>query len=70
MLLPGGWLGVMTEFCQPARPFSSWHYLRDPTHVCFYSENTMRWLARRHGWSLEVPRANVVLFRKGRTDNP
>lgn len=58
----GGLLGVMTRFYGHEAPFESWWYRRDPTHVCFYAEPTMRWIARRHGWSVEFPRAHVALF--------
>ncbi len=64
LLLPGGLLGVMTEMVDDHRDFSSWSYARDPTHVCFYHERTMHWIARRRGWSLERPAVSVVMFLK------
>ncbi|HEX2092860.1 MAG TPA: class I SAM-dependent methyltransferase [Longimicrobiaceae bacterium] len=64
MLRPGGWLGVMTELFTGERAFGEWRYARDPTHVCFYRPETVEWIAARHGWALEVPGRNVVLFRK------
>ena len=65
LLRPGGWLGVMTTMRDDARAFADWWYVRDPTHVCFYRPRTMQWIARAHGWGLELPRENVALFRKG-----
>ena len=62
MLRPGGTLGVMTRFYGDEAPFESWWYTRDPTHVCFYAGDTMRWIGARHGWGVEFPAANVVLF--------
>lgn len=64
---PGGWLGVMTKFVPVDRPFGQWHYLRDPTHVSFYSTDTLQWIARSYGWSLIVPRDDVALFHVPRT---
>lgn len=64
MLRPRGWLGVMTEMLDDARDFASWRYARDPTHVCFYAAETMRWIADAHGWRMEAPARNVVLFQK------
>jgi SAM-dependent methyltransferase len=62
-LLPrGGLLGVMTRFHGHEAPFADWWYRRDPTHVCFYDETTMRWIAARHGWRLELPRPHVAIF--------
>jgi hypothetical protein len=62
LVQPGGLIGVMTTFRNPAEPFGEWWYARDPTHVCFYSEATMRWIAARFGWALELPAENIVLF--------
>lgn len=64
LLRPGGWLGVMTEMWREGRAFDDWHYVRDPTHVCFYRPETMAWIARRYGWTLDVPHPNVALFGK------
>jgi SAM-dependent methyltransferase len=64
LLRPGGWLGVMTEPLDDARDFAGWRYARDPTHVCFYAEETLRWIAERFGWEMEVRARGVVLFRK------
>lgn len=64
LLRGGGWLGVMTTLRTPERPFEDWWYVRDYTHVCFYSARTMEWIAKRYGWALERPHPNVALFGK------
>jgi len=64
LLRPGGWLGIMTQTREPARPFHAWHYVQDPTHVCFYHEATFAWIASAYGWTLELPAKNVALFHK------
>ncbi|WP_203142570.1 class I SAM-dependent methyltransferase [Marinobacter mangrovi] len=64
LLKPGGWLGVMTCFQTDDARFANWHYRRDPTHIVFYRESTLRWLAESLGWELEVPAKDVALFRK------
>jgi len=61
----GGWLGLMTEPWSNATDWRSWRYARDPTHVCFYSDRTFRWLAARFHWTLERPDGRVALFSKG-----
>ncbi len=58
LLRPGGWLALMTRFQTDDARFAHWHYRRDPTHVVFYREATLRWLARQHGWQCEVPCPN------------
>jgi SAM-dependent methyltransferase len=64
LLRPGGILGIMTEMVDDARDFAGWWYLRDPTHVCFWHEDTFSWLADRRGWTLERPSRTVALLRK------
>lgn len=64
LLRPGGWLALMTCFQTDDARFAQWHYRRDPTHVVFYRETTLRWLAGCHGWRCEVPCANVALMQK------
>jgi SAM-dependent methyltransferase len=64
MLRPGGWLAVMTCFQNDDARFSSWHYRRDPTHVVFYREETLRHIARSYGWSCEIPVKDVALMQK------
>ncbi|WP_077529085.1 class I SAM-dependent methyltransferase [Vreelandella utahensis] len=66
LLAPGGWLGVMTCFQTDDDRFANWHYRRDPTHVVFYREATLQWVAARFGWQCEVPRKDVALMRKPR----
>ncbi len=64
LLRPGGWLGIMTCFQTDDDRFASWHYRRDPTHVVFYREATLRHIASQHGWACDIPRKDVVLMRK------
>ncbi len=64
LLLPGGWLGIMTSFQLYDELFGQWRYRRDPTHVTFYKQETFHVLAGIFGWSCEVPRKNVVLMQK------
>lgn len=64
MLRPHGWLGVMTQFQEDDSAFPNWHYVRDPTHVCFYHRETMEWIAESHHWNLDFPGKNVALFYK------
>lgn len=64
LIRPGGWFGLMTGLVGPEVDLASWWYLRDPTHVCFYSMTTLRWIARRHGWTPHPVSDTVVLFQK------
>ncbi|MEP5567234.1 MAG: class I SAM-dependent methyltransferase [Halioglobus sp.] len=64
LLEPGGYLGVMTKLVRDAEAFAGWHYKNDPTHVCFFSEQTWRWWSRLKGAELERFGADVMLLRK------
>jgi 2-polyprenyl-3-methyl-5-hydroxy-6-metoxy-1,4-benzoquinol methylase len=64
LLRDGGWLAVMTCFQDDDAGFAQWHYRRDPTHVVFYREATLRHVAAHHGWRCEIPCKNVALMRK------
>ncbi|MFQ5465017.1 MAG: class I SAM-dependent methyltransferase [Thermodesulfobacteriota bacterium] len=62
----GGLAGVMTGLIKDDQDFSSWRYKDDPTHVCFYSVDTMRWIAGRYGLRVSFHGERAAVFRKGR----
>lgn len=64
LLRPGGWLAVMTCFQTEDARFAGWHYRKDPTHVVFYREATLRRLAAQRGLSCEIPVKDVALMRR------
>lgn len=63
LLQPGGWLGVMTKRARDRAAFAGWHYIRDPTHVCFFSDATFAFIAARHRLDLTFPGDDTVLLR-------
>jgi len=63
LLNPGGVLGIMTKLVLGPEAFAGWHYKNDPTHVCFFSEQTWHWWAREHGAGLELIGADVMLLQ-------
>lgn len=70
VLRPGGVLGVMTGFApSTAVEFAQWHYVRDPTHVCFFNRRTFAYIATRWRTAVHFPSHNVALLvRAGRSD--
>ncbi|MGM0563966.1 MAG: class I SAM-dependent methyltransferase [Pseudomonadota bacterium] len=66
LVRPGGWLGIMTALVPDRTPaaFKGWYYKGDPTHVSFYSPETMQWLGAAHGFSVELAGQRVVLMQK------
>ncbi|ACV25909.1 class I SAM-dependent methyltransferase [Kangiella koreensis] len=64
MLKPKGVLGVMTKRWIDKDAFSRWHYKNDRTHVCFYSDNTFRWIAEQWDLTLKLIGADTQLLFK------
>lgn len=64
MLTRRGYLGIMTKLVRDREAFASWHYKNDLTHVCFFSDQTWQWWARKNGASLERLGADVILLRR------
>ena len=54
----------MTNFHDDSITFEDWYYRKDPTHVVFYSLETVSTIASMMAWSCEIPSQNVVLFQK------
>ena len=63
LLRPGGWLAVMTGLLRD-QVFEDWWYVRDETHVAFYRDRTMRWIAEWLNGSVVFSDGDVVIFRK------
>jgi len=44
--------------------FEKWHYKNDPTHICFFSRPTFRWLASAWQARIEFIGRDVILIHK------
>lgn len=64
ILKPEGYLAIMTQLIQDKAAFSRWRYIRDPTHVCFFSRTTFMWLARHWQAVVEFANSDVILLQK------
>ena len=64
LLRPGGMLVIMSGMVDDGADFANWHYVRDPTHVCFYQPDTMTWIAERFGWRMERPSITLMSLKK------
>ncbi|SFB81031.1 Methyltransferase domain-containing protein [Marinospirillum celere] len=63
-LNPGGYLGIMTQRPRNLEAFSRWHYLMDPTHITFYSEDCFQWLASHWHFHRVYLGKSTILLRK------
>jgi len=64
ILSPGGYFGIMTKRLINKDKFKSWHYKNDPTHVCFYSDETFEFMASYWGFELNIINSDTVIFKK------
>jgi hypothetical protein len=64
LVKPNGWLGFMTQLIDLVENFPEWYYIKDRTHVSFFSRQTFRYLAKQDGLSVEFINNNVILMQK------
>lgn len=64
LLLPNGKLYCMTELFKETKNFDSWYYKNDHTHVFFYHEKTIAWIAEKIGFSTYSIDGRLIVFEK------
>lgn len=64
LLKSGGLLAVMTSAHKGEAAFHDWHYRRDETHVSFYSEKTMSWIAQHYKLNVIKAKSPYWIFQK------
>ncbi|MBN2802832.1 MAG: class I SAM-dependent methyltransferase [Deltaproteobacteria bacterium] len=67
MLNNPGILGIMTSLIPENMDFLNWHYIKDPTHVSFYSKETFSFLGNIFNSNPIFIDNNIIIFKK--TDN-
>lgn len=60
----GGYLAVMTGLSRGRKAFAKWHYIRDETHVAFFSRGTFEWLAEKWNAECRFCEGDVTIFQK------
>lgn len=61
----GSILGISSRlYPESSEEFAHWGYRRDPTHVSFFSAETVHWLAQKFGWELLNLESPIWIFRK------
>ena len=63
-LKQGGLLAIMTQFCKTQNEFADWHYIRDITHVRFFSKKTFTWIADAFNLEILELKHPIAIFRK------
>jgi len=64
LLKPQSLLVVMTSSHPGRELFQDWYYRRDLTHVTFFSERTMKWIAQHFGLNLIKAQSPYWIFAK------
>ncbi|WP_300669914.1 class I SAM-dependent methyltransferase [Desulfoluna sp.] len=64
LLRKGGTLALMTKLVIDQTAFQKWHYIHDPTHICFYSRSTFEYLAQRFHAGLRFVANDVIFLEK------
>jgi SAM-dependent methyltransferase len=59
----GGYLGVMSKLVKDQEAFQNWHYIRDPTHVSFFSVETYQFLCDRYSLRSCYLEKDVAIFQ-------
>ena len=65
LLKENGILAVMTLFHTTSDNFCKWWYRRDPTHICFYSPKTFKWLENNFNLVIDaIDNRSICVLRK------
>ena len=64
LLKSNGILAIMTQILTPKVDFSQWYYKNDPSHIGFFSEKALNYLAKKWQSELYVISERVVIFKK------
>lgn len=64
LLHRSGILAIMTGLRDDVQDPTTWWYLRDPTHICFYSRATFAWLGEHCQFDVAFPARDVILLHR------
>jgi len=64
LLKRNGILAIMTQILTPQIDFEQWYYKNDPSHVGFFSEKALNFLAKKWQAELYVISERVVIYKK------
>ena len=64
LLKNNGVLAIMTQILTPQIDFDKWYYKNDPSHIGFFSEKALNYLAKKWQSELYVISERVVIIKK------
>lgn len=64
-LTPGKTISIMTQLLDNVNDFFSWWYIRDETHICFFSVKTFKFIARKMNYDIVYTNnIDAIVLRK------
>jgi len=60
----GGVIAISSKLAVRREDFETWPYRRDPTHVIFFQEKTVHWIAQKFAWQILKLESPLWLFTK------
>jgi len=69
MLRKGGILALKTSFYDDSIDFKNWYYVKDDTHISFYSIESMKWIAKHFNYEVLEVSDSVIFMRKLRSES-
>jgi len=64
LLKQDGFLAIMTSRTDTIQEFEHWYYIKDQTHVCFYADASIKYLAKKYHLQVKFVSDRVVIFQK------
>jgi len=64
LLKSNGIFAIMTQILTPEIDFEQWYYKNDPSHIGFFSEKALNFLAEKWQAELYVISERVIIFKK------
>lgn len=64
LLKPNGVLGLKTSLLTDSIDFSNWYYKKDDTHISFYSEISMSYIAKTYNLKIISMDKTVIILQK------
>ena len=64
LLKPNGSLLIMTLMFPKDKPFTSWYYINDPTHVFIYTKETFEFIAQEFNLKIKKITPRFIVLQK------
>ena len=63
-LKPNGYIAIMTQIFTEGQSFKEWYYKNDPTHISFYNQKSLRFLANHLDLAINFYSDRVIFLQK------